>query len=112
MKRLLIAVTMLIVSGFVFTYPAQAGMIEKRSLNQKIRIRQGIRSGEITRPEAKLLMHDQYRIGIAKKLAWFDGRLNPAERQRILNMQNRANHRIYRFKHNDVRRPYRYGHRF
>lgn len=75
-----------------------------RDYRQRQRIRQGIRSGEIIRPEARRLKKEQRRINRAYHRATADGHLNWRERQRLNNMQNRASRHIYRAKHNPVRR--------
>ena len=75
-----------------------------RDQRQSQRIRQGIRSGEITRPEARRLKNEQGRIDRAYNRATADGHLNWSESQRLNNMQNRASRHIYRAKHNQFRR--------
>ena len=77
-----------------------------REHRQTQRIRQGIRSGEITRPEVRRLKNEQGRIDRAYHRASADGHLNGRERQRLNNMQNRASRHIYRAKHNPVRHRY------
>ena len=77
-----------------------------RNHRQTQRIRQGIRSGEIIRPEARRLKKEQRRINRAYHRASADGHLNWRERQRLNNMQNHASRHIYRAKHNPVRRRY------
>jgi hypothetical protein len=85
--------------------------VERRSDKQTGRIQQGIRSGQITRPEARQLSREQRRIGRAYDRALSDGRLNRHERRHLDKMQERANRHIYRFKHNPASRHGRYGHR-
>lgn len=77
-----------------------------RDHRQKQRIRQGIRSGEITRPEFRGLKTEQHRIDRAYHRASADGHVNRRERQRLNNMQNRASRHIYRAKHKHVRHRY------
>ena len=74
-----------------------------RDNRQTQRIRQGIRSNEITRPEVQRLKKEQRRIDSADHRASGDGHLNWRERQRLDKMQNRASRHIYRAKHNPVR---------
>ena len=75
-----------------------------RDHRQAHRIRQGIRSGEITRPEARGLKNEQLRINRAYHRAVADGLLNWRERVQLKKMQDRASRHIYRAKHNPVRR--------
>jgi len=74
-----------------------------RDHRQTQRIRQGIRSGEITRPEARGLKNEQLRIDRAYHRASADGHLNWSERLQLNKMQDRASRHIYRAKHNPVR---------
>jgi len=77
-----------------------------REHRQTQRIRQGIRSGEITRPEVLRLKKEQRHIDRAYHRASADGHLNRRERQRLDKLQNLASRHIYRAKHNPVRRGY------
>ena len=81
-----------------------------RDNRQTQRIRQGIRSGEITRPEVRGLKKEQRRIDSADHRASGDGHLNWRELQRLDKMQNRASRHIYRAKHNPVRHRHAVGH--
>jgi hypothetical protein len=100
----MIITILLIIGGFLALDNAFAGIAEDRSFSQRVRIRQGIVSGELTPYEAKLLKHEQRHIRMVKKISWFDGRLNYRESRRIERLQNRASRHIYRLKHNDARR--------
>lgn len=84
--------------------PALAGPIHHRQMNQRARIHQGVRCGQLTRWETRSLAHQQKRIQHAKRQAWADGRMNQRERTRIRNLQNQAGERIHRMKHNPARR--------
>lgn len=80
-----------------------------RDHRQTQRIRQGVRSGEITRPEVRRLKMEQRRIDSAYHRASADGHLNWRERQRLDKMQDRAGRHIYRAKHNHVRHRHAVG---
>ena len=80
-----------------------------RDHRQTRRIRQGVRSGEITRPEVRRLKMEQRRIDSAYHRASADGHLNWRERQRLDKMQDRASRHIYRAKHNHVRHRHAVG---
>jgi hypothetical protein len=92
--------------ALIWCSAAWAGRSSIRNHRQKQRIRQGIRSNEIIRPEARKLKKEQRRINRAYHRATADGHLSWRERQRLNNMQNRASRHIYRAKHNPVRRRY------
>ena len=91
---------------------AWAERSSNRDYRQTRRIRQGIRSGKITRPEVRRLKKEQRRIDKAYHRASADGHLNWRERQRLDKMQDRASRHIYRAKRNHYRngayRAYRY----
>lgn len=74
--------------------------ITKRQMNQRARIRQGVKSGELTKGEAKNLRQEQKTIRAEKQMAKADGKVTPAERARIRKDQNKASRDIYRKKHN------------
>ena len=78
--------------------------INHRQINQKRRIGQGIRSGELTRGEALRLGHQQKRINHQKRRLKADGTFTKHERVRVHKHQNRASKNIYRKKHNARRR--------
>lgn len=78
--------------------------IHHRQKNQKRRIGQGIRSGELTAREASRLGKQQKRIQHKKRHFKADGRFNKRERARIHQFQNRASKNIYRKKHNNKHR--------
>lgn len=74
--------------------------IHHRQINQKRRIGQGIRSGELTRGEALRLGHQQARIQKQKRYLKSDGSFTKRERVWVHQKQNRASKNIYRKKHN------------
>jgi hypothetical protein len=76
-------------------------VINQRQVNQHARIRQGVKSGELTKGEAAKLRSEQRDIRRDKKMAKTDGKVTPAERQEIRKDQNKASRDIYRLKHNE-----------
>ena len=74
--------------------------ITRRQVRQHARIQQGVRSGELTRPEAANLRHDQRHIARMKRRAKADGVVTTSERRRITAAQNHESRKIYRKKHN------------
>ena len=104
MKKIITGACILLAT--VMVSPAMADRSNIREQRQTQRIRQGIRSGEITRPEVRILKKEQGRIDRAYHRASADGHLNQRERQRLDKLQNLASRHIYRAKHNPVRRGY------
>jgi len=77
---------------------ANAG-VNQRQRRQQRAIRQGIKNGELTRPEVRRLEREQARIQRNEARARSDGKFTARERARINREQNRARVRIYRQKH-------------
>lgn len=81
-----------------------ASHVDARQYNQEQRIRQGVRSGEITRGEFYRLEAEQARIRHLERNAKADGYVSPAERARLNAAQNAASRHIYQEKH-DSQKP-------
>ena len=81
--------------------PAMAGTprLDAREQNQRQRIAQGVRSGELTRPEARRLIKGERRLHRHERYAKSDGVVTPAERARLQRNANRMSTLIYRQKH-------------
>lgn len=80
--------------------------VDGHQYNQKNRIQNGVKTGELTKKEAKNLIHDQKHI---KKLehkyrANSNGTLNELERAKLKALQAKESHDIYNKKHNDSSR--------
>lgn len=71
------------------------------SKNEHHRIRQGVRSGELTRHETKTLVKQQKDIHQDRKEAKADGVITGAERKEIKQDKRQASRSIYRKKHNN-----------
>ena len=67
---------------------------------QNDRVRQGVRSGEITRYEASRLRQDEMRLHRDVRRAEADHRLTRREKRELRREQKRHNREIYRMKHN------------
>lgn len=80
---------------------AEAQTIKKRAKNQHARVKQGVKSGELTAAEAKNVRNDQKEIRQEAKEAKADGVVTPAEKQEIRKDQRKASRKIYRKKHNN-----------
>ncbi len=79
--------------------------INARERRQQQRIRQGERSGELTRREAARLEANQARINVDEAYARRSGNhLTAAERRRLQVELNRSNQAIYQQKHDEQER--------
>ena len=66
---------------------------------ERARIRQGVRSGELTGPEAASLRAREANITATKQAARADGVVTPAERRVVRSEERHASRAIYRQKH-------------
>ena len=73
--------------------------INAREHREQQRINQGIRSGELTRREARRLEAGLARIRIDERYARADGNVTPRERARLERELNRESRGIFRQKH-------------
>src|SRR4030095_5844406 len=74
------------VSGFAVarnTSRSKTPVINERQHNQQERVREGIKSGELTRREAVRLQEQEAKIRVNEKFAKSDGKISPAERARL-----------------------------
>ena len=104
-----ILLTALVIAGTGILYaqdvpPPAAGtktpVVNQRQKNQHARIRQGVKSGELTKGEARKLRGEEKSIQAEKQMAKADGKVTPAERAKLRHDQNKASRDIYRLKHN------------
>jgi hypothetical protein len=79
--------------------------VNARQHNQRERIQQGARSGELTRRETGRLVEAQRDVRQLERAYKSDGTLTGAERRDLHHEQNQASHDIYRQKHDEQDRP-------
>ena len=91
-------------SGFAAEKKVKSPAINEREHNQQLRIRQGVKSGELTRRETARLEAEEARIRVNERFAKSDGKLTPEERARLEKELNKASHDIYEQKHDDQTR--------
>jgi len=68
--------------------------------NEKDRIKQGVKSGELTRTETARLIHQQKNINQEIREAKSDGSVTKCERKDIRQDKKQASKNIYAKKHN------------
>lgn len=78
--------------------------IDRREHRQQVRIHQGIRSGELTRYEARRLEAQQGRIRADEAIAKSDGVVTRRERAQLQRELNRSSRSIARQKHDSQHR--------
>ena len=77
---------------------SSAASINQREQREQARIRQGVRSGELTRAEVRRLEAQQAKIRIDERLARRNG-ITERERERLQRELERASRNIRRQKH-------------
>jgi hypothetical protein len=97
MKMTLVAA----VAGLLMSIPAFAAGVDVRAGCEQGRINQGIRTGELTRPEARRLEAREVHVNreIARDRAINGGYLTRGERARINRQESALSRSIYREKH-------------
>jgi hypothetical protein len=82
---------------------SSAATINQRQHSEQARIHQGVRSGELTRPEARRLEEEQAKIRVDERFARRNG-LTAKERERLDKELNKASKDIYKQKHDNQER--------
>lgn len=91
--------------GYISLQAAEAkDRSDRRQSRQGARVREGVKSGELTRGEAAKLRSQQRRINRTEKRMEADGELSGKEEAKLERMQDRASKNIYRKKHNERER--------
>jgi hypothetical protein len=90
----------MVVAGLLAVPAAQAATIDAREQNQRERIRQGVRSGELTHREAARLRGEQAGLRAEeRRYRATGGGLNAWERRDLQRDLSRSSRDIYRQKH-------------
>jgi hypothetical protein len=76
-------------------------VVTHRQHIQDRRINHGVRSGQLTRNEARHMRTDERKISRDKRMARVDGHVSIAERRHLRHEENRTSQAIYRHKHNE-----------
>jgi hypothetical protein len=85
--------------------PNATPVINERQKNQKARIKEGVKSGELTKHEAKKLRKEEKEIREEKKAAKADGTVTKEERKEIRKDERKASRDIAKQKHDAQKRP-------
>lgn len=101
MKKTMAFAVIMFFTALGFTASAQ--QIKARR-HQDRRTVQGVKSGEITRNEARKIRNERRDTKAAVQAAKTDGRISKSERKEIVQQKRQASHAIYRSKHNNRKR--------
>lgn len=100
MKKALILTAAVLFLGTVTFAQTQTPQINKIQKKQVERIKEGAKSGELTKKETKTLLKEQKQVQKEKQLAKADGKVTPAEKKMIKKDQAKASKDIAKKKHN------------
>lgn len=78
--------------------------VDNRERRQQKRIRQGVKSGELTRHEAVRMERQQAKTHALEAKAKSDGTVTRKERARLQHRENKTSRHIYRQKHDSQTR--------
>ena len=97
-KFLVLISAALLIAAAGFAQTATPGVTEKQ-INQRARIKEGQKSGELTPQEARRLKAREAKIRHDKRVAKSDGVVTPEERAKLKAEQRRTSRAIHRQKH-------------
>ena len=106
MKRIVsILLSTVFVLGLGLTAMAQkTPSVDNRQHRQQKRIKQGVKSGSLTKREAVKLEAGQAKTRRIERRAKADGTVTAAERARLQHRENKTSRKIYRQKHDNQNR--------
>ncbi len=96
---ILTAILALITASFAAAHPVTP-RVDRREARQHMRIHQGVKSGQLTRGEARRLRAGQAHVRRTERRAKADGRVTLRERARMERALDRQSRHIARLKHN------------
>jgi hypothetical protein len=99
MRNKFLAIALFVIGSTVATFAQNTPVVDAREQNQKERIKDGVKSGELTKPEAKKLAKQQRHIKKAEAKAKSDGTVTAAERAKLDRKQDKASRKIAKQKH-------------
>src|SRR5438128_6269161 len=106
MKRIVsvILTTVYVLGMGIATFAQNTPRVDKRERNQQRRIHRGVRSGELTRREARRMERQQAVTRAEEAKAKGDGKVTKRERRHLNRRENRTSRHIYRQKHDAQKR--------
>jgi hypothetical protein len=99
MRKAVVLIALFAIGVLSISAQTATPRVTKRQVQQQARIKEGVKTGELTPKETRKLERQQAKIAIDKAKAKSDGVVTPAERRKLTREQNRASKRIYREKH-------------
>lgn len=106
MKKLIILTSLVLALGGTQSFASDnTPVLDKRQVNQKVRIKQGVKSGELTARETVRLVKGQKQLHRMESRAKADGVVTKKERVRLQHKANKESRKIFRNKHDGQKRP-------
>jgi hypothetical protein len=105
MKKIILLASLMMVMIAGMVKAQSTPVVDERQQVQRARIRQGVASGEVTRPEAKRLRTEQRHVRRTERRVKADGEVTPRERAKLQRKQNKVSRDIRRQKHDPQTRP-------
>jgi hypothetical protein len=99
MKKVIALLSFVVLAGIIESQAQNTPAVDHRQKVQHHRIREGVASGELTRPEAADARHDQRKIRRTERRVKADGIVTPNERARVHHKQNKASRDLRKNKH-------------
>lgn len=106
MKRvvsILLSVTFILGLG-LSAMAQKTPVVDNREKRQQRRIKQGVKSGELTKKEAAKLEAGQAKTHAMEAKAKSDGKVTVKERAKLQRRENKTSRKIYRQKHDGQNR--------
>ena len=105
MKKAILIMTILIfASSGVFAQNIKTPKINKKQKIQADKIKQGVKSGELTHKETKKLLKLEAKLQKKKRIAKADGVITPKEKAKLRKLSKRLDGQIYKQKHDTQKR--------
>ena len=101
--RIITAAVSLLLAGAAVAQTATP-VVTERQANQKARIAEGVKSGELTKGEVAKLRAEQRAIRAEKRMAKADGVVTADERAKLAHDQKAASRHIHKQKHDAQKR--------
>jgi hypothetical protein len=105
MKRtVLIIISILIATSGIYAQNTYTPKIDKKQNVQLQKIKKGVKSGELTRGEAKILLKKEAKLQKMKKISKADGKITRNERKLLRKEARKLDKKIYKQKHDKQKR--------
>jgi len=97
--------TCIVLLGVITAQAQSTPRVDERQQNQRQRVHEGVKSGELTRAESREAKGNQRHIRRAERRAKSDGVVTRRERAKLHHKQRKASRELHRDKHDAQDRP-------